>query len=273
METLLKDVRYGLRVLLKSPGFTAVAVLTLALGIGANLHLQPRQRDAHTAFRLTNPNTGLRLQWRSGQRLSYPDYVELRDYNQVFDGLIAWGGITASLNSDGQTDGADLVTGAIVTGNYFEVLGVRAVAVASSRLTMIKRRARTRSSSSVTGYGSVVSAATRTSQDKQILLNGQSFTIIGVTPPEFGGAQLGVTRDIYVPMMMQAVMRPPRAGYSGEMNPDLLKVRGNSWLFTIGRLKPGVTQEQAQAALTAIVDNKSRQPRTRIAVAASCSFP
>ena len=57
-------------------------------------------------------------------------------------------------------------------------------------------------------------------------------------PEEFNGSQLGIVRDIYVPMMMQAVMRPPRAGYSGEMNPDLLKVRTNRWVFLAGRISP-----------------------------------
>ncbi len=260
METLLKDVRYGVRMLMKRPSFTAVAVLTLALGIGANTAIFSlvnatliRRLPVVEPERLVNVFSGA-----PGSVFSYPNYVELRDYNQVFDGLIAWGGITASLNSDGQTDGADLVTGAIVTGNFFEVLGVSAgrgrvisseddktpgahpVAVISHGLW----QSRFGGNPNITGH--------------EILLNGQSFTIIGVTPPEFGGAQLGVTRDIYVPMMMQAVMRPPRAGYSGEMNPDLLKVRGNSWLFTAGRLKPGVTQEQAQAALTAIVEQQEQ---------------
>src|SRR5439155_23175554 len=70
-----------------------------------------------------------------------------------------------------------------------------------------------------------------------ILLNGHTFTIVGVTPRGFGGAELGIVRDLYVPMMMQPVMRPPRAGYSGDMDPDLLKKTNNGWLFGIGRLK------------------------------------
>src|SRR5207302_7289631 len=81
---------------------------------------------------------------------------------------------------------------------------------------------------------------------RQMLLNGHNFTIIGVAPPEFGGAQLGVLRDLYVPMMMQAIVRPPRGGYSGEMDPDLLKQRGNRWLYSVGRVKPGVSTVQSQ---------------------------
>ncbi len=97
----------------------------------------------------------------------------------------------------------------------------------------------------------------------QVVLNGQPFTVIGVTKPEFNGAQLGVVRDLYVPMMMQAVMRPPRAGFSGEMNPDLLKVRTNQWLFGLGRLRPGVTREQAQASLSALQTSLDPPDRPR----------
>ena len=248
MDNLIKDLRFGIRSLLKRPGFTAIAVLTLALGIGANtaifsvvnatlMRQPPVANPERLVFVFNGP---------AGSVFSYPDYAALRDQNNVFDGLIAWGGINASLNSNDQTD---LVNGAIVTGNFFEVLGVRAsmgrlisseddktpgahpVAVISQGLWQ-KRFA---------GDPNVVG--------RQLLLNGNVFTVIGVLPGGFDGLQLGVSRDLYVPMMMQATMRPPRAGYSGEMNPDLLQVRGNRWLFTVGRLKPGVSAEQAQSSL------------------------
>ena len=254
MNTLLQDLKYGGRMLRKHPAYTSVAVLTLALGIGANTAI----------FSLVNATLLRRLpvvqlenlvyvfSGTPGNNFSYPDFSEMRDQNQVFESMIAWGGITASMNSEGETEGADIVSGAIVTGNYFEGLGVRAklgrvispeddrspgahpVAVISHRLWQSRFGGR----SDVIG--------------EQLRLNGQNFSIIGVVPAEFGGSQQGVTRDLYVPMMMQAVMRPPRAGYSGEMDPDLLKVRGNRWLGSIGRLKHGVTSEQAQAALAVI---------------------
>src|SRR5882724_11825260 len=252
METLFKDIRYAIRGLLKRPGFTAIAVITLALGIGAN----------STIFSVVNAtllqplpvsfpeNLVFVFNGQPGSVFSYPDYSELRDQNKVFDGMIAWGGITASLNSNDQTD---LVTGAIVTGNYFDVLGVRP---ALGRV-ISPEDDKTPGGHQVTvishGLWQRRFAGDQNIVGRQLLLNGQSFTIIGVAPAEFGGAQLGVVRDLYVPMMMQATMRPPRAGYSGEMNPDLLKVRGNRWLFSVGRLKPGVTAEQARAALAIIV--------------------
>jgi putative ABC transport system permease protein len=257
IETLIQDLRYGARMLVKQPGFTLIAVLTLALGIGANTAI----------FSLVNATLLRRLPVTDPERLVYvfsgssespynvfscPNFAELRERNQVFEGLSAWGGITASLNKNGQGAEAELVDGAIVTGNYFEVLGVRA---ALGRLI-------TPADDQAPGAHPVVAISHRLWQrqfggdpaivGREILLNGRSFTVIGVTPPEFGGARLGVTIDLYVPMMMQAVMRPPRAGYSGERNPDLLQVRGNHWLFGVGRLKPGVTGEQAQAALIPI---------------------
>jgi predicted permease len=245
------DIRYAIRGLIKRPGFTAIAVLTLALGIGANTAIfsvvnatlmrpLPVSDPKRLVFVFNGP---------AGNVFSYPDYAAFRDQNNVFDGLIAWGGISASLNSDNQTD---LVSGAIVSGNFFDVIGMRAqlgrvisteddktpgahpVVVISQGLW--QRR--------FAGDPSVVG--------RQLLLNGNTFTVIGVLPPGFDGLQLGAVRDLYVPLMMQATMRPPRAGYSGEKNPDLLQVRGNRWLFSVGRLKPGINAGQAQASLALI---------------------
>jgi putative ABC transport system permease protein len=260
LETLWQDMRFGARMLIKRPGFTLVAVVTLALGIGANTAIfslvnatllpQLPVTEPESLVYVFSGNPGSPF-----SNASYPDYVEFRDQNQVFDGLAAWGGITASLNSNDQTD---LVTGAIVTGNFFDLLGVRAargrlisppddqtpgahpVAVISHGLW--QRR--------FGGNPGIVG--------QQISLNGQAFTIIGVLPAAYKGAAQNRVDDVYVPMMMQALMRPPRAGYSGEMNPDLLKVRRNRWLWLVGRLKPSVTIEQAQASLIPITKEQER---------------
>ncbi len=184
-----------------------------------------------------------------GSVFSYPDYAAVRDQNNVLDGLIAWGGITASLNSNDQTD---LVTGAIVTGNFFDVLGVRA----QMGRVITTEDDKTPGAHPVAvisqGLWQRRFAADPNIIGRQLLLNGNPFTVVGVLPGGFDGLQLGQVRDLYVPLMMQATMRPPRAGYSGEMNPDLLQVRGNRWLFGAGRLKPGVNPEQAQASLVLI---------------------
>src|SRR5678815_887334 len=249
---MFRDIRFAVRSLLKRPGFTVIAVLTLALGIGANtaifsvvnatlMQTPPVSDPERLVFVFNGP---------VGSVFSYPDYAAVRDQNNVLDGLIAWGGITASLNSNDQTD---LVTGAIVTGNFFDVLGVRAqlgriitteddktpgahpVAVISQGLWQGR----------FAGDPNIIG--------RQLLLNGNNFTVIGVLPAGFDGLQLGVTRDLYVPMMMQATIRPPRAGFAGEMNPDLLQVRGNRWLYSVGRLMPGVSEAQAQSSLGIIV--------------------
>src|SRR5919112_4051798 len=251
MDQLFKDLRFGIRSLLKRPGFTAIAMLTLALGIGANTAIfsvvnatlmrpLPVVNPEQLVFVFNGP---------AGSVFSYPDYAAVRDQNNVFDALIAWGGITASLNSNDQTD---LVAGAIVSGNFFDTLGVRAQ---FGRLISTEDD-KTPGAHPVTvisqGLWQRRFAGDPNVVGRQLLLNGSTFTVIGVLPAGFDGLQLGVVRDLYVPMMKQATMRPPRAGYSGEMNPDLLQVRGNRWLFSVGRLKPGVTPEQAESSLVLI---------------------
>lgn len=251
MDSLIKDLHYAARGLWKRPGFTAIAVLTLALGIGANtaifsvvnatlMRLPPVSDPDRLVFVFNGP---------AGSIFSYPDYAALRDQNNVFDGLVAWGGITASINSNDLTD---QVSGAIVSGNFFDVTGVRA---------QLGRVISTEDDKTPGAHPVVVISQglwqTRFGGDqnvvgRQLLLNGNTFTVIGVLPAGFDGLQMGAIRDLYVPLMMQATMRPPRAGYSGEMNPDLLQVRGNRWLYTVGKLKPGVTPEQAQASLAII---------------------
>src|SRR6185503_1528394 len=256
LEAFVKDVRYAARYLRKSPGFTLAAAGSLALGIGANTAI----------FSMVNATLIRRLPVARSEELvavnspsnsgvfSYPAVDDIRRAQTSFDGMLAFGGITVSLN---EGDATDLLSGAIVTGNYFDVLGVHA------------HRGRLISGSDDVNPGShpvaVISAALwrrRFAERADIVgldvrLNGQPFTIIGVAPPEFTGLQPGIVRDVYVPMMMQAWMRPPRAGYSGEMNPDLLKVRSNSWLFAVARLKQGVGLDQATASLNGIVRGMS----------------
>jgi predicted permease len=252
-----QDAHYAARMLRKAPGFSAAAILTLALGIGANTAIFSLV-NATLLQRLPVPNRARLAYVFSGDQrnvLSYPAYRALRDGASRLDALAAWGGITASLNADGETD---LVSGAIVTGELFEALGVSAtrgrllsraddvtpmahpVAVVSDRLWK----------SRFAGRDDIVGT--------EIRLNGGVFTIVGVTPPAFTGPQLGVVRDVYVPMMMQPLMRPPRAGYSGEMNPDLLNNPRNGWLFQIALLEPGVTRAQAEAEVSAAATRYAR---------------
>ena len=254
METLFQDLRYGFRTLLKNPGFAAVAILSLALGIGANtaifsfvnaILLRP--------LPVTNPDELMFVfSGRSDSPFitaSYPDYVDFRDRNDVFTDMACFSGVAASLASD---DRADLVQGAIVSGNYFDVLGVKP----------IQGRAFSPEEDQTPGTHPVLIASHTLWQQrfggdpgfmgKTLTLNGRIFTVIGIAPPGFNGAAVGNTNDFYVPMMMQSLIRPPRGGFSGEQNADLLKRRGPRWLDMVGRLRPGVSQEQAQAAMSTL---------------------
>jgi macrolide transport system ATP-binding/permease protein len=258
-----QDVRYGGRALRAHPGFTAAAVLTLTLGIGANTAIfslvnavmfRPWnvQDPSSLAYVQTGPAGGV---------FSYPDIVDLRDKNDVFTGLIAWAPIVASLNADGTTD---QVPGFIVSGNFFELLGVHAA----------RGRALAPSDDVTPGAHPVAVISHGLWQrwfggrtdilNHPVLINGQRFTIVGVLDAGFRTPDAS-QRDVYVPMMMQAVARPPRAGFAGEMNPDLLQVRGNSWVFAMGRLKPGVSADAAAASLSALMTSlvRSRTPNAR----------
>jgi predicted permease len=254
-----QDVRYAARLLRKQPGFTAAAIVTLALGIGANTAL----------FSLVNATLFQQLPVRDSERLvygyrgtggvfAYPLYASLRDHNRFFDGFAGWGGIVASLNAG---ESAELVSGFIVTGNFFDVFGIRAaqgrllspaddVTPGAHPVAVISH-----------DYWQTRFAGRADIVGTNVRLNGHAFTIVGVAPPGFPGPRLGTVRHLYVPMMMQAIMRPPRARYSGEQNPDLLKHPTNSWIFAVGRLKAGAGIDQARADLEAVAAEYARTHR------------
>ncbi len=247
MNTLWQDVRYGFRLMFKQPAFTLVAVITLALGIGANSVIF----SAVSAFVL-RPLSGAgdpdRLVMpfevnKNGERdenFSYLDYVEYRDQNQTFDGLATQTMIRAVLGTNEQND---VIWGEIVSGNFFEVLQVRpligrtflpdedqtpnthAVVVISHRLWQQRFDARP----------DII--------NQTVTLNGRPFTVIGVAPPDFLGTRWGLAMAFWVPMMMQEQIVP---------GGNRINQRGSSWLNVIGRLKVGVTRAQAAEDMTAI---------------------
>ncbi len=251
MQTLLQDLRYSLRMLAKNPGFAAVAVLTLALGIGANsaifslinallLRPLPVEKPQELVALYTSDYSGP-LYGAS----SYPDYVDFRDRNDVFSGLVAYSVTPFSLSTGGESE---RVFGEVVSGNYFSVLGVHPALGRS----FLPEEDRTPGAHAV----AVVSHdlwQRRFSGDpaligKTVHLNGYPFTIVGIAPAGFPGLFRGLVADLWVPLMMQAQALPG--------SHDLTE-RGNRSLFImgrlkLGRLKPGATIEQAQARFQAL---------------------
>jgi predicted permease len=243
IDTLVKDVRFGLRMLRKSPSFTAVGVATLALAIGANavvfglmnaLILRPLnlpQAESLYAIEYGNEANGTQ---------SYPDYLDLRDRNRSFDGLAAFNVAEAGLDTG---ENPSRVWIAEVTGNYFDVLRIQPYL------------GRLLHSSDEHGPNSapyiVLSHAywhTHFQDDPGVLgrivqVNKHPFTIVGVTPLEFRGTLLPFSPDFFVPIANQEQI-------DGK---SLLNVRRNRWIFqAIGHLKAEVSPEQAAADLSSI---------------------
>ena len=248
MQTLWQDLRYGARILLKRPGFTTVVALTLALGIGANTaifgvvdRLLVRMLPVTEPERLVNLS-GRDEKGRHDTSFSYPIYKDYRDQNDVFDGLLAYSETAMNLSEGGQPE---RVMGVLVSGNYFDVLGV--TPALGRRFLPEEDRTPGTHSVAVVSYGLWQRrfGADPKLVGRTITLNTYRFTVIGVAPAEFRGVRRGVSPDVYAPMQMIAQAWPAR-------KPDDLNNRNFSWLDLMGRLKPGVTREQAQTAMSAL---------------------
>jgi predicted permease len=253
MENLLQDVRFGLRTLGKNPGFTLVAILTLALGIGANaaifsltdqvlLRLLPVERPRELVV-LSSPGVGHGRIWsdiEGGPSFSYPMYKDLRDRNEVFTGLLARYHLQVNVAGEGQSQ---LAEGELVTGNYFQVLGVRPFL--GRVLTVQDETAPGANPVTVLSYGYWTRhfGSDPNILNKQLALNGNSLTVVGVARPGFAGVQVGQIPDLFIPITMKAQMTP---------NWDGLADRNDHWVTMLGRLKPGMSAEKAQAGLAPV---------------------
>ena len=247
MSALSQDLRYGARMLSRNKSFTFVAVLTVALGIGANtaiftvvnallLRPLPGVRDPG---RLAVIYTSDFSSSRYGTS-SYPDYIDLRDQNQSFSDVAAFADSQAFHLSTAAE--AERITGAAVTGRYFDALGVRIEmgralspeddAAASAVISYDLWRTRFGSASDVIG--------------KTVQLNGRAFTIVGVAGEGFKGTSLRTALDIWVPLTVYV-----QASGADPSSSPLVRRRSRGY-FVLGRLKPGVTIEQAQANVAAI---------------------
>ena len=253
MGTLMQDIRYGIRMLFKNRAFTIVAILSLALGIGANTTIftlvnavlfqtlpVAKPAELMTVFGTDEKNRGNQ---RDFAPVSFPNFKDYRDQNDVFSGLLAFSGANMSLSGTGGEP--EQVNGLIVTGNYFDVLGVKA----GRGRTFLPEEDSTPGAHPVIvishglwqrrfgGEASVVG--------KPVTLNNQTYTIIGVAPEGFRGTFAIGASDFWVPMAMHnQVFTGNFLKWFDERRALLFNV--------IGRLKPGVTQAQAQAAMQTI---------------------
>jgi predicted permease len=243
---LLQDLRYSLRVLLQNPGFAAVAVLSLALGIGANtaifsivdavlLKWLPVSSPQELVVIARNPQ-------KPGVGFNYPDYEYVRDHNQVFSGVLVSGGgggaLSMTVPDEGSHGSSELVPGTMVSGNYFQVLGV----------TPAIGRLFTPEDNKTAGAHPVAILSydfwkTRFAGDpgvlgKKITLNGSPFTVIGVARQGFTGTNVGNSTNLFLPIMM---LRQVNAN-AREWN-----TRHFWWLTPLARLKPGVSVQKATA--------------------------
>ena len=244
METLWSDLKFSLRLLTKSFGFTAVAVISLAFGIGLNTAifsivnaLLIRTLPVEQIDRLVEVYTGDSTGPYSVS--SYPDYFDYRDENQVFESLACHSVTTAAFN-DGQN--SEHLFGELVSGSYFRTLGIQA----TQGRTLTPQDDQTQGAHPVVMLGHAFWQR-RFGGDpgivgRSIQLNGLPYTVIGVAPEYFKGSIPIMAMDFWVPTMMQAQLE-------GE---NLLERRNRRGLSMKGRLKPGVSVEQALANLQVI---------------------
>jgi predicted permease len=266
LDRLAQDIRYGMRTLSRSPGFSLVAVTTLALGIGANtamfslldqivLRLLPVKEPERLVMVTERgnfygdsygPNT-----------LSWPMFEDLRDNNRVFSGMFCRFSTPVTL---GHGDHAAQVTGELVSGSYFSILGVNAAL----------GRSITPQDDSVPDSQPVVVLSysfwqtyfngDRAIVGRTIAINSHNMTVIGVAQPGFDGVEFGYPAKLFVPIMMKTEITPRSDGLKDRR-------RRLQWVTAYGRLKPGVTREQAQASLQpllhSILEMEVRRPEFR----------
>jgi predicted permease len=247
MGHFLNDIRYALRTFRKSPVFVAVAVLSLALGIGANTAIFTLIDQVLLRLLPVKDPQRLVLLWTRGQhygsnsganKISYPMYEDFRDKNQVFSGMFCRDDLDFSLNFEGKTE---RISGEVVSGSYFPVLGVGA---ALGRVFNVS------DDQSVGGVPYAVLSyrywMSRFAGDPQVIgkklvLNGFPFTVVGVSQAGFDGTDPAHSPQVRIPIIMKLQV-DPQGFYD-------LKNRRNRWVNAYGRMKPGVTLEQAKASL------------------------
>src|SRR5262245_40859929 len=251
-DEMFQDLRFGLQMMMKNPGFTFVAVITLALGIGANtaifsfvnsLFLRP--------LPVPDPDRVARLygeEKRGGKydTFSYPNYADLRDRSQTIHALAGLRDVAASVDL---VAGAESTGGEVVTGDYFQSLGVNS----SMGRPLLPEDDQNLGAHPVVvishAYWGRRLGADKNAVGKKLYINSHPFTVVGVMPEGFKGTYQAFTADFWAPLIMQDQVRPRGSS---------LDDRGWGWLRGTARLKPGVTLAQAQAELDRLA-NQLRQ--------------
>jgi predicted permease len=244
MTSLWKDIRYSLRVIAKAPGFAAIAILTLALGIGANTTIFSWINSTllNPVPGLGNPSQVVSLTLsKPGDNpfpFTYPDLEAMRDGQQSFTGIAACSFAQMSLTSKRKPE---RVFGMVASANYFDVLGVRPML--GRGFLPVEDEKPGGAPVAVISYRLWQShfAANPDIVGQSIEINQHPYTIVGVTPAVFQGSQTGVRTDLWVPIMMEAQLNALG---------DLLHDHHQFWLLGFGRLKPGVVVAQAQEEMT-----------------------
>ncbi len=254
MNSFWQDVRYGLRMIVKAPGFAAIAILTLALGIGANTTIFSWIHST-----LLNPVPGLASPGevvalslgKSSENafpFTYPDYEAMREGQQSLSGITVYNVPSAvSLTGKGKPERA---WGVVASVNYFDVLGVRPIL----GRTFVPAEDDKQNNAPVvvisyqlwqTHFGGDPQVVGRTMD-----INQHRYTIVGVTPAVFQGSQTGIRSDLWVPIAMEQQIVP-----QGDLRHD----HHYFWLFAMGRLKPGVSLAQAQEEMTLRIQGEAKK--------------
>jgi len=249
---MFQDLRYGVRMLLKKKSFTFIAVLSLALGTGANTAIFSLINTALLRpLPIANPQQLVALNNTAENHtfpsFSYPNYKDFRDRNEVFSGLVGYRFTPLSMSHDGVNE---RVWGYAVTGNYFEVLGVEAA---------LGRTLSVDDDRTPGGHPVAVMSYKCWQQrfgldqgilGKNVVVNGRAYTVIGVAPLGFYGTEVISAPDLFFPMAMQEQL---------ELGAKWLENRAADNIFVQGRLKPGISTAQAQTALNGIAAQLERE--------------
>ena len=254
MNALLQDVRFALRQLRKSPGFTLTVIVTLALGIGANAAIFTLFDQALLRMLpVEKPKELVRFEWSgafsgsmssfggdTSNYFSYPMYKDLREKNQVFTDILATDRVGAGISWHNQAEARD---GEVVSGNYFELLGLHP---AAGRLFTAQDES-TKNGNAVVVLGHEYwkgrFGSSRDVMGQTLTINGRPFEIVGVAPEGFDSAIGGFKPAFFIPVTMIYTVMPWRARRDDLSNHQAI------YLTLVARLKPDVTREQAEASL------------------------